>query len=37
MNTVGLRIWRETTKFVENEKCILQDLHFGAKTDKRGK
>ena len=34
---VGNGIWRETLKNVKNEKCTLQDLAYGKKTNKRGK
>ena len=27
----------EITKNVKNEKCTLQDLEYGAKTENRGK
>ena len=37
MLSVGPRIWRETMKIFENEKCIFQDLEFGEKTEKRGR
>ena len=33
MLTVGPRIWRETMKIVENEKCIQQELEFGEKRE----
>ena len=34
---VGLGIWRETLKNVQNEKHTLKDLDYGEKTGKRGK
>ena len=34
---VGSGIWRETLKSMENEKCTLQDLQYGEKTEKHGK
>ena len=34
---LGPRIWQETMKNVKNEKCTLQDLKYGEKTEKRGK
>ena len=37
MHTLGPGIWRETLKNVENEKCSLQDVDYGKKTEKRGK
>ena len=33
MLTVGPRMWRETMKIVENEKCIQQELEFGEKRE----
>ena len=37
MHTVGPGKWQETVKNVKNEKCTLQDLDYGEKTEKRGK
>ena len=34
---VGPGIWRETLKNGKNEKCTLQDLEYGKKTDQQGK
>ena len=34
---LGPGIWREIMKNVKNEKCTLQDLEYGKKTEKRGK
>ena len=34
MHTVGPGIWLETLKRLENEKCTLQDLEYGEKTEK---
>ena len=34
---VGIEIWRETLKNQKNEKCTLQDLENGVKTEKHGK
>ena len=34
---VGPGKWRETLKKVKNEKCTLQDLDYGKKTEKREK
>ena len=36
-HTIDYRIGQETMKNVKNEKCPLQDLEYGKKTDKRGK
>ena len=33
MDTLGPGIWRETLKNMKNEKCTLQDLEYGNKTD----
>ena len=30
----GPGIWRETRKNVKNDKCTLQDLAYGKKTEK---
>ena len=37
MHTVGPKIWRETLKSMESEKCTLQDLDYGEKTENHGK
>ena len=37
LHTLGPGTWRETLKNVENEKCSLQDVDYGKKTEKRGK
>jgi hypothetical protein len=34
---IGPGIWRETLKTVKIEKCTLQGLEFGKKTEKVGK
>ena len=34
MHILGPGIWREIVKNVENEKCTLQDLECGKKTEK---
>ena len=34
---VGHGIWQEIVKNVKNEKCTLQDLEYGKKTDQLGK
>ena len=36
-HTVGHGIWRETLKNLKNEKCTLQELEYGKKTDKEEK
>ena len=36
-NTVGSRIWWETLKKSENEKCTLYYLEYGEKHSKHGK
>ena len=33
-HTVGCEIWQETLKKLKNEKCTLQDLEYGEKTEK---
>ena len=37
MNNVGSGLCQVTLKNVENEKCTLQDLEYGKKTEKCGK
>ena len=37
MHTVGPGIWRETLKIMENEKCTLQNLEYGRKSENHGK
>ena len=37
MHTVGPGIWRETLKIMENEKCTLQNLEYGRKSENIGK
>ena len=37
MNTLGPGIWQEILKILENEKCTLQKLEYGEKTEKCGK
>ena len=34
MHTVGREIGRETLKNLKNEKCTLQDVEYGKKTEK---
>ena len=36
-HTVGPGKWRKKVKDVKYEKCTLQYLDFGEKTEKRGK
>ena len=36
-NTAGYKIWRETLKKLENEKCKMQNLEYGQKTENYGK
>ena len=35
MHTLGLGLWQETLKNFENEKCTLQDLEYGEKTENK--
>ena len=37
MHTIGHGILRETLKEVDIEKCTLQDLEYGKKTENHGK
>ena len=34
---VGPGIWQETLKNLKNEKCTLQGLEYGKKTDQQEK
>ena len=36
-HTVGPGLCQRTVKYVQNEKCTIQDLEYGNKTEKRGK
>ena len=33
IHPVGLGLWIETLKMLENEKCTLYDLEYGEKTE----
>ena len=37
MDTLGSGIGQETLKNIENEKCTLQDLEYGEKSENYGK
>ena len=37
MHKVGLGVWRETLKNMENAKGTPQELEYGQKTENHGK
>ena len=36
-HTVGLTIWQEKLKNLENENCKMQNIEYGKKTENNGK